>query len=164
MARSPRRDEGVAAWASLLRAHSAVVSRLEQHLDAANGLPLSWYDVLLELEHAPDRRLRMQELGERAVLSRSRVSRIVDQLVAAGLVERRPDRDDGRVTHAVITAAGRSRLRRAAPAYLRGIDREFTDRLSSAELTTLRSACERLLTTSEPKKTDSPRKDESLSP
>jgi DNA-binding MarR family transcriptional regulator len=121
------------------------VRRLEQHLQETKGLPLSWYDVLLELEHAPDHRLRMQELGERAVLSRTRVSRVVDALVDVGLVERRPDPSDGRVTHAVLTPAGRARMRRAAPAYLQGIDQEFTDRLTAAELDVIRAACERLI-------------------
>lgn len=143
--RRTRRDDGVATWAALLRAHAAVVRRLEDHLAQTKGLPLSWYDVLLELEHAPGRRLRMQELGNRAVLSRSRVSRIVDELEAAGLAERAPDPDDRRGAFAVLTPAGRSRLRRAAPAYLRGIDEHFTSRLSDRELSTIRAACERLI-------------------
>jgi DNA-binding MarR family transcriptional regulator len=142
--RRERRDEGVAAWAALLRAHGAVVRRLEAHLAATKGLPLSWYDVLLELEHAPDRRLRMQELGNRAVLSRSRVSRVVDELAAEGLVCREPDPSDRRGAYAVLTPAGRTRMRRAAPAYLRGIDEHFTRHLSDHEVATLRTACERL--------------------
>lgn len=140
-----RRDEGVATWAALLRAQAAVVRRLEDHLTQAKGLPLSWYDVLLELEHAPGRRLRMQELGNRAVLSRSRVSRIVDELEAAGLVEREPDPDDRRGAFAVLTPAGRSRMRRAAPAYVRGIDEHFTRHLTDRELATMRAALERLI-------------------
>lgn len=143
--RRTRRDEGVATWAALLRAQGAVVRRLEVHLARAKGLPLSWYDVLLELEHAPGRRLRMQELGNRAVLSRSRVSRIVDELEADGLVEREPDPDDRRGSFAVLTPAGRSRMRRAAPAYVRGIDEHFTLHLSDRELATMRAACERLI-------------------
>ena len=63
-------DEQVRAWAAVLRVHAAVVPRLERDL-AAVGMPLSWYDVLLELNAAPDRRLRMTELGARAVLSLS---------------------------------------------------------------------------------------------
>ena len=132
-------------WATLLRAHAAVVRRLEDHLSQTNGLPLPWYDVLLELEHAPGRRLRMQDLGNRAVLSRSRVSRIVDELVAAGLVVREPDPDDRRGAFAVLTPVGRSRMRRAAPAYLRGIDEHFTSHLSDRELSMMRAACERLI-------------------
>ena len=143
-----RRDEGVAAWAALLRAQAAVVRRLEAHLAEAKGLPLSWYDVLLELEHAPDHRLRMQELGRRAVLSRSRVSRIVDELEdAGGLVRRVPDPADRRGASAVLTAAGRSRMRRAAPAYLRGIEANFTSRLSDDEIAVIRTACLRLADT-----------------
>ncbi len=122
--------------------------RLEDHLARAKGLPLSWYDVLLELEHAPGRRLRMQELGNRAVLSRSRVSRIVDELAAAGLAEREPDPHDRRGAFAALTPAGRTRMRRAAPAYVRGIDEHFTRHLSDRELTTMRAACERLIASS----------------
>jgi len=143
--RRTRRDEGEATWAAWLRAQAAVVRRLEEHLAQAKGLPLSWYDVLLELEHAPGRRLRMQELGNRAVLSRSRVSRIVDELVTAGLAEREPDPDDRRGAFAVLTPAGRSRMRRAAPAYVRGIDEHFTRHLTDRELAMMRAACERLV-------------------
>jgi Transcriptional regulators len=64
-------------------------------------VPLSWYDVLLELNAAPDRRLRMSELGQRTVLSRTRVSRVVDELATAGLAERQPDQADGRSSFAV---------------------------------------------------------------
>jgi DNA-binding MarR family transcriptional regulator len=88
-------DEQVRAWASVLRVHAAVVPRLEREL-AAVGMPLSWYDVLLELNTAPDRRLRMTELGARAVLSRERISRVVDELERAGLVRRERNPDDGR--------------------------------------------------------------------
>jgi DNA-binding MarR family transcriptional regulator len=117
-------DEQVRAWAAVLRVHAAVVPRLERDL-AAVGMPLSWYDVLLELNAAPDRRLRMTELGARAVLSRERVSRVVDELERAGLVRRERNPDDGRSLLAVITDEGRARLRAAAPAYLAGIERHF---------------------------------------
>lgn len=140
-----RRDLGVDVWAALLRTHAAVVPRIEAELLAARELPLSWYDVLLELEHAPDRRLRMQDLGERAVLSRSRISRIVDELVGEGLVVRQADAADGRVFHAAISAEGRSRLRRAAPAYVAAIGRHVTDHLTTRELVALRHALERLV-------------------
>lgn len=145
MSRKARRDEAVAAWSALLRAHVAVVDRLERHLAEAKGMPLAWYDVLLELEHATDHRLRMQELGERTVLSRSRASRIVDQLVEAGLVERQPDPDDRRGFYAAMTSAGRTRMRRAAPAYVHGIEEHFAARLSDHELSVIREACERLV-------------------
>jgi hypothetical protein len=73
-------DPAVDAWRGLLVAHSRLVPAVEADLRAAGQVPLSWYDVLLELNAAPDRRLRMSELGQRVVLSRTRVSRIMVQL------------------------------------------------------------------------------------
>jgi DNA-binding MarR family transcriptional regulator len=134
-----------AAWAALLRVHAALTPVLDQELQAAHGLPLTWYDVLLELNAAPDRSLTMTRLGQVAVVSRSRVSRVVDELVRAGLVERVPNPDDGRSAYARITAAGRGRLRAAAPTYLAGIERHFTSHLSAAERATVSTALERVL-------------------
>ena len=133
-------DEQVRAWASVLRVHAAVVPRLEREL-AAVGMPLSWYDVLLELNAAPDRRLRMTELGARAVLSRERVSRVVDELERAGLVRRERNPDDGRSLLAVITDEGRARLRAAAPTYLAGIERHFGAHLDADEARRWRPRC-----------------------
>src|SRR5690348_18401638 len=108
-------DPDVAAWRSLLVAHSRLVPAMEKDLRAAGQVSLSWYDVLLELNAAPGRRLRMSELGQRAVLSRTRVSRVVGELAAAGLAERQPDQADGRSSFAALTPAGRNALRRAWP-------------------------------------------------
>ncbi len=139
--------EDTAAWAALLRTHAAVVRRLERELERAQNLPLAWYDVLLELNSAERRRLRMQELGERAVLSRSRISRIVDEMARAGLVVREPDPTDRRGNWAVLTEAGRARLRAAAPTYLEGIARHFTDHLTPQERTAITTGLERVLAT-----------------
>ena len=76
--------------------HAALVPLIDRELQAACGLPLTWYDVLLELNSAPGRRLSMGELGEVAVVSRTRASRVVDQLAAAGLVAREANADDRR--------------------------------------------------------------------
>jgi DNA-binding MarR family transcriptional regulator len=130
-------DAGVAVWATFLRTHAAVVRRLERELADERGLALSWYDVLLELNAAPRRRLRMRELAERVVLSRTRVSRVVDEMVRDGLVARQPDSVDRRATFAVITRAGRAALRAAAPVYLRGVREHFTSHLSDRELRVL---------------------------
>jgi DNA-binding MarR family transcriptional regulator len=133
-------DTDTAAWAALLRVHAALVPALDSELQAAHGLPLSWYDVLLELNAAPERRLTMGELGEVAVVSRSRVSRVVDELVRAGLVSRETNPADGRSAYAVITEAGRRRLRAAAPTYLGGIQRLFTSKLTGREAQTIAHA------------------------
>jgi DNA-binding MarR family transcriptional regulator len=134
-----------AAWSALLRVHAAVVPVLDRELQAACGLPLTWYDVLLELNAAPGRRLSMGELGQAAVVSRSRVSRVVDQLAADGLVVREANPDDRRSAYATITDAGRRRLRAAAPVYLDGIARHFTSRMSLAEARTVANALEKVL-------------------
>ena len=96
-------------------------------------MPLSWYDVLLELNAAPDPGLRMSELGQRTVLSRTRVSRVVDELAAAGLAERRPDQADGRSSFAVLTPHGQEALRRAWPVYRRAIHRHLGARLTERQ-------------------------------
>lgn len=134
-----------AAWAALLRVHAAVLPVLDAELQAAHELPITWYDVLLELNAAPGRRLTMGELGTRVVVSRSRVSRVVDDLVSAGLVARETNPDDRRSAYALITDIGRKRLRAAAPTYLAGIERHFTSRMSAAEAQTVARALNKVL-------------------
>jgi DNA-binding MarR family transcriptional regulator len=141
--------EGVAVWALLLRAHAALVHRFDQELVRATGLPLSWYDVLLELDAAPGRRLRMTELGDRVVLSRSRVSRVVDELVAKGLVRREPDSADRRGANAVLTGAGRAALRASAPTYLAGIDEHFARHLTAEQRAAMRAGLHQVLSAEE---------------
>jgi DNA-binding MarR family transcriptional regulator len=143
----PSADDHVRAWASVLRAHAAVVPRLEREL-AVVGMPLSWYDVLLELNAAPDRRLRMTELGAKVVLSRERVSRVVDDLERAGLVRRERNPDDGRSLLAVITDEGRSRLRAAAPTYLAGVEQHFGAHVGD-DAATIATALERVVDATE---------------
>jgi DNA-binding MarR family transcriptional regulator len=134
-----------AAWSALLRVHAALVPVLDAELQAAHRLPITWYDVLLELNAAPGRRMTMGELGAAAVVSRSRVSRVVDDLVAAGLVARAANPDDRRSAYAVITDAGRRRLRAAAPTYLAAIERHFTARMTAGEARTVATALEKVL-------------------
>ncbi len=140
-----RKRAAAEAWGSLLQVHAALVPELDRRLRMSTGLPLAWYDVLLELSAAPDGRLTMSQLGERAVLSRSRVSRVVDELTRADLVQRETNPDDARSAYAVITQAGSDRFRQAAPVYLAGIAEEFAGDLTGAELTALASALQRVL-------------------
>ena len=136
-------DDAIAAWAGLLRTHAAVVPKLERALVRA-GLPLSWYDVLLVTNAAPERRLRMTELGKQAVVSRERVSRVVTELEGAGLIERQPNPDDRRSSFAAITPEGRERLREAAPVYLRAVEEHYLAHLTAAETRTLAKAFARV--------------------
>lgn len=136
---------GLGAWRTLLRAHDQVVRRLEVELLAEHGLPLASYDVLLQLAESPDRRLRMTELADRVLLSRSGLTRLVDRLEQGGLVARASCPNDARGTHAVLTDAGLARLRTAAPTHLRGIAEHMTSKLTAGELTTLTVLLGRLL-------------------
>jgi DNA-binding MarR family transcriptional regulator len=133
-----------AAWAALLRVHARLVPQFDRELRERCDLPLTWYDVLLELDSAPGRSLTMGRLGEAVVVSRTRVTRVVDDLVSAGLVERQIHPDDRRSTVVAITAEGRRRFRRAAPVYIRGIEQHFTRHLG-AEAETVTRALQRVL-------------------
>jgi DNA-binding MarR family transcriptional regulator len=132
------------AWRALLLAHQRAVRAIEADLAAAGTIPLTWYDVLLELQAVPDG-LRMQDLSERVVLSRTRVSRLVDELEREGLVRRRPDPDDGRATIATITPAGTEAFRATAPLYLAKIDEHFNRHLTAPEHAALASGLERVV-------------------
>jgi DNA-binding MarR family transcriptional regulator len=132
-----RNDSRLAAWTTFLRAHARVVRELERELQADQDLALTDYDVLVQLAAAPERRLRMSELADRLLLSRSGVTRLVDRLVADGLVERVDCESDRRGQWAALTDAGRRRLRRAAPTHLRGVATHFLDRLSEDDLASL---------------------------
>ena len=138
-------EDRVAAWRSVLLAQARAITAIEADLAAADQIPLSQYDVLLELNAAPDRRLRMADLADRAVLSRTRISRLVDELERDGLVSRVPCVDDKRVTWAGITPAGRRALRRAAPVYLASIERHFTSLLTDRERGTVATALWRVV-------------------
>ncbi|WP_306363194.1 MarR family winged helix-turn-helix transcriptional regulator [Nocardia sp. CC227C] len=139
----PTPRPAAAAWSALLRVHATLVPELDAELRRTVGLPLNWYDVLLELDGVD--RLRMSDLGERVVLSRTRVSRLVTELETHGLVRRDTNPDDGRSAFVSITDRGRERFRAAAPHYLGGIERRLGQRLESHELAALTSALRKVL-------------------
>ena len=139
------RDSRLAAWSTFLRAHARVVRELERELQADQDLALTDYDVLVQLAAADERRLRMSELADRLLLSRSGVTRLVDRLVADGLVERVMCESDRRGQWAALTDAGHARLRRASPTHLRGVATHFLDRLSPDDLASLERMLANLL-------------------
>jgi DNA-binding MarR family transcriptional regulator len=138
----------VSAWAGLLRTHAAVLPKVERAL-APTGLPLTWYDVLLVVNAAPGRRLRMTELGQQAVVSRERVSRVVTELERAGLVVREANPDDKRSSFTVITPEGRKRLRASAPVYIKAIEQHFLSRLTDEETLMISQALSRVVSAEE---------------
>lgn len=135
----------LAAWRAFLNTHAAVIDLIERELAAAKRLPLTSYDVLLALLEAPNHRLRMHELAEAVVLSRSGLTRLVDRLERIGLLARERSATDRRGAYAVLTDAGLQALRRAWPTYAQGIIRHFTSHLNDAETAILTGVLERVL-------------------
>ena len=135
----------LAAWQAVLRAQNRALRAIEQDLQDRKLIPLSWYDVLLELNAAPDRQLRMQDLAARVVLSRTRVSRLVSELERVGYIERVPDPDDGRATLARLTPEGRAARREAAPVYLAGIEEHFNRHLTAAQQDAIAKGLQRVV-------------------
>jgi DNA-binding MarR family transcriptional regulator len=135
---------GINAWRAFLQAHARVTRRLDEELQAAHGLSLAEYDALLQVAHAPGRRIRMNVLADRVILSRSGITRLVDRLEAAGSVERSACLSDARGQEAVLTPEGLSRLRAAAKTHLDGVHRYFLDRLDDRDLTNLEESLGRV--------------------
>jgi DNA-binding MarR family transcriptional regulator len=127
-------EPGIAVWRSFLTAHARITRRLDEELQSAHGLSLAEYDALLQLAHAPGRRVRMNVLAERVILSRSGITRLVDRLEAAGAVERVACSTDARGQEAVLTAMELERLRSAATTHLDGVRRYFLGRLDATDL------------------------------
>jgi DNA-binding MarR family transcriptional regulator len=135
----------LADWRNFLRAHATITRHLEADLVARHQLPLASYDVLVQLVEAPDRRLRMTELAERVLLSRSGLTRLVDRLERQGLVRREPCTSDARGYFAVLTGSGYEQLRTAAGTHLRGIHDYVVSRLTPPELAQLGGLCAKLV-------------------
>lgn len=139
----------LAVWRMFLASHASITRNLEQDLHTAHALPLASYDVLVQLVEAPGRSLRMTELAERVLLSRSGLTRLVDRLEREGLVRREPCASDARGLNAVLTPAGYQRLRDATPTHLSGVDRYVISRLTPEELGTLGELLGRLVPASD---------------
>jgi DNA-binding MarR family transcriptional regulator len=135
----------LAAWRGLLAAHATLISRLDAELEREHGLPLTSYEVLLYLADAEGGRLRMGELADRLLLSRSGITRLVDRLERQGMIERERCENDGRGFNAVLTAKGRRKLDAARPAHLGGVRRHFLAQLEPGELDSLAAIWGRLL-------------------
>ena len=135
----------LAAWRAFLKAHALLIDRIDHDLVAARQLPLSWYDVLIELYEAPERRLRMHEVAERVVLSRSGLTRLVDRLEAEGFLRRDRSETDRRGAYAVITEEGIAALRHAWPIYARGIAQYFAHWLTEEEAQLFAAALDRIV-------------------
>jgi DNA-binding MarR family transcriptional regulator len=136
--------EELGAWRGLLRVHAGMTKALDAELIREHGLPLSSYEVLLFLADAPGGRLRMSELAEGVLLSRSGLTRLVDRMERDGLLRRERCEDDARGYHALITDKGRELFGRARRTHLDGVRERFLSHLSTEELRTLARLWEKL--------------------
>ncbi|MFL5757639.1 MAG: MarR family winged helix-turn-helix transcriptional regulator [Chloroflexota bacterium] len=139
-------DPRLDTWRAFLHAHARVTRRLDDELQAAHGLSLAEYDALLQLARSPGRRLRMNLLADRVLLSRSGITRLVDRLVTDGSVERATCSTDARGAEAVLTRHGVERLRTASTTHLEGIGRYFLDVVEPAELDAIEQGLGRVAT------------------
>jgi DNA-binding MarR family transcriptional regulator len=122
------------AWRLFLRAHAAITRRLDSRLSCTHQLTLSQYEVLFRLAKAPGRKMRMSELAESVLLTRSGVSRLVGALEQAGMVRRASCSADGRGAFALLTPAGDEKLREAAGTHMDGVRELYLRRFSKSEL------------------------------
>lgn len=137
------RDARLSPWRAFLLAHARIVRRLDEELRAEHDLTIGEYDALVTIAQAPDRRIRMRQLADEVILSKSGVTRLIDRLVDDGLVERSACLSDARGAEAVLTDRGLARLRAASGTHLRGIQEHFLAVLGRDEL----DAVERMMTT-----------------
>jgi DNA-binding MarR family transcriptional regulator len=128
------------AWRTFIEVHGRLVAQLDAELQAAHGISLPDYEVLVHLSESPDGEMRMAELAGRLLLSPSGLTRRLDGLVADGLVERRACPSDRRGSLAALTQRGRTALEEAAPTHVEGVRRYVIDPLSRDQLLALASA------------------------
>ncbi|MDH3260245.1 MAG: MarR family transcriptional regulator [Acidimicrobiia bacterium] len=126
------KKEQVEAWRLFLEAHASLTRTLERELMEEHKLPLTWYDVLVQLEEAGGH-LRMHELADRLLLSRSATTRFVERLESRELIERRACSEDRRGTYVVLTTVGKDALRSASPIHLAGVEEHFAERLTESD-------------------------------
>ena len=143
---SPRADQQSRfnAWHAFLIAHAALEPILNRELEAACGLPLRWFDVLTQLHATPRKRLSMTELANAVLLSKSGLTRLVDRIEEAGLVQRASAPGDRRSLLIVLTPSGEKTLKRAAPIHEDGIRRHFAAHIRDDEVPAVEAALARI--------------------
>ncbi|MDP9226743.1 MAG: MarR family transcriptional regulator [Actinomycetota bacterium] len=138
-------EEGSHAWLNLIQAYMVVSARIEADLDRACGLSLAEHQVLIRLVDSPDGRLRMLDLSELSLLSKSGVTRVVDRLEKRHLVTRETCEEDRRVVYARLSLEGSRAVADSGSTMAAAIDRFFSRHLSDADIGSLRGALRRLL-------------------
>ena len=138
-------DAGMVVWTMLLEAHATLVDVLEAELAEVGGLPLTWYDVLVQIEMSDEGRLTMKDLSRSVLLSKSGITRLVDRMEKAELIRREACPADRRVVYARSTAKGKRLFELAAPLHLKGVREHFSRHLTADEARALKSALGKIL-------------------
>jgi DNA-binding MarR family transcriptional regulator len=137
---SPSADPHREAWTALCRAHAGVTGRLQEALTDAGLPPLAWYEVLDTVAGAHDQRLKLGDIASALVISRGGLTKLVDRLVKAGLLERAFCAEDRRVSYAVLTPSGREVLAEMRPIVIGELRAAFTKSLSARQAAALRDS------------------------
>ena len=137
------------AWRKFLMAHALLIEQVERDLDQADLPPLSWYDVLFALSEAPEHKLRLHELAQAVLLTRSNLTRLVNRLEVAGLIQREQCSSDRRGAFAVITDEGQKMLDRMLVVYGQGIEKYFACHLDWTEVKLLIKILNRINSTTD---------------
>lgn len=140
--------EHLKMWRAFLKTHSTVVKYLERRMHDQHGLPLAWWDVLIQLADGPGGRLRMGELAESVLLTRSGVTRLLDRMIDAGLVIREPCPGDRRGYYAVITQQGMDTIERVGPDHSKDAWEVFLGCITEEEAVAMREVFNRVLAAS----------------
>jgi DNA-binding MarR family transcriptional regulator len=132
------------AWTGMLRVYDRLMHELDAELEGEHGISLAEFDVLVQLDEAPEHRMRMADLADAVLLTRSGISRLVDRLEARGLVERAPCPADARGLNATLTGAGAELLHTASGTHIAGVRKRFIDLLAPDDVARLESIWEEL--------------------
>jgi len=132
------------AWGALARTHAAISGRLQEALASADFPPLPWYEVLATVADASDERMKMGDLAEALVITRGGLTKLVDRLIKAGLMERTFCETDRRVSYATLLPAGRALLEEMRPVVIAELKAAFATDLSDRQAEELRGMLERV--------------------
>jgi DNA-binding MarR family transcriptional regulator len=142
---NPDHEAARAAFPVFLKSCSLLVDRLDRQLQERVGIQLTWYEVLAQLSSTPSGLMPMKQLAESVSLSKSGITRLVDRMERAGLVERHACTDDGRVCFAGLTRRGLSVLQVARPVAAQGVEKYFAQHVTAEEAEVIAGALRRVL-------------------
>jgi MarR family transcriptional regulator, 2-MHQ and catechol-resistance regulon repressor len=137
-------DERIVLMGLMIETHAKLTRSLGEELEQALGLPFTWFIVLVHLGRSEQGRLTMSQLGTEIALTSGGITRLVDRMTEARLVERQVCPSDRRATYVALTPEGEEMLARATEEHLRGLDRHLLEPLTADERAALELALRKL--------------------